>query len=136
MASIDIKLSPMRDENGVKKNVKKLLDHYKYFWWSNAASMYGKGGVSDICAIKNGLFLAIETKFGYRKPTDLQRAFLESINAETGYGFVVSEKNIEWFQVFLEQFGKEVDLVAAEQKMSHEGGATLIDAIRALQALI
>lgn len=132
----EVKLSPMRDENGVKKNVKKLLDAHGWFWWTIAGSPFGKGGASDICALKNGVFLAIETKFGYNKPSALQKAFLESINAESGFGFVVSDKNIDWFQTFLEQFGKETELVASESKMSNEGGATLVDAIRALQALI
>lgn len=133
---MEIKLSPMHDENGVKKNVKRLLDAAGWFWWSIGASMYGKGGTSDLHALKNGVFLAIETKFGRNKPTELQKAFLNSINAETGFGFVVSEKNIEWFATFLDQFGKETDSVMTEKKMSNEGGATLLDAIRALQVLI
>lgn len=132
----DVKLSPMRDENGVKKNVKKLFDHHGWYWWSIGASMYGKGGVSDFHALKNGVFLAVETKFGKKKPTNLQRAFLESICAGNAFGFIVSDRNIEWLATFLEQFGKETDLVMAEKKMSNEGGATLVDAIRALQELI
>jgi len=136
MTISEIKLSSMRDENGVKKNVKKLLDTAGWFWWTIAGSPFGKGGASDICALKNGVFIAIETKFGSNKPSALQKAFLESINAETGFGFVVNEKNIEWFRTFLDRFGQETDSVVTDKKMSSEGGATLLDAIRALQALI
>lgn len=126
----------MKNENDVKRKVKKLLDKHDWFWWTVAASMYGKGGASDIMALKNGVFLAIETKFGYKKPTALQRGFLESVCAENAFGFVVNDKNIDWLEAFLEDFGKETDNVAAEEKMSNEGGARLLDAIRALQALI
>lgn len=126
----------MKNENDVKRKVKKLLDQHGWFWWSIGASMYGKGGTSDLHALKNGVFLAIETKFGSNKPTALQKGFLESINAESAFGFVVSEKNIDWLEAFLDDFGKETELVAGQEKMSNEGGARLIDAIRALQAMI
>lgn len=126
----------MKNENDVKKRVKKLLEQHGWFWWAIGASMYGKGGTSDIHALKSGVFLAIETKFGRNTITPLQRGFLESINAEGGFAFVVNEKNVEWLQTFLKKFGDETDRVAAEKQMSHEGGATLLDAIRALQALI
>jgi hypothetical protein len=118
----------MKNEKDVKAKVKKLLDKHSWFWWMPPANGYGKVGIS--------VFLAIETKFGSNKPTAHQRAFLESVNAEHAFAFVVSDSNIEWFEAFLEDFGKETDLVAAEKKMSNDGGARLVDAIRALQALI
>jgi hypothetical protein len=126
----------MKNEKDVKAKVKKLLDKHSWFWWMPPANGYGKVGISDFHALKNGVFLAIETKFGSNKPTAHQRAFLESVNAEHAFAFVVSDSNIEWFEAFLEDFGKETDLVAAEKKMSNDGGARLVDAIRALQALI
>lgn len=125
-----------RNEKDVKAQVKKLLDKYGWFWWMPPANGYGRVGISDFHALKNGVFLAIETKFGSNKPTVHQKAFLESINAESAFGFVVSDSNIGAFETFLVNFGEQTDLVAKEQKMSNEAGATLIDAIRALQALI
>lgn len=126
----------MESEKDVKKRVKQLLDQHKWFWWMIPANGYGRSGASDFHALKNGVFLAIETKFGSNKPTAMQRGFLESINAESAFGFVVSDANIDWLEAFLDDFGKETDLVAGQEKMSNEGGARLLDAIRALQALI
>lgn len=125
-----------KSEKDVKKQIKKLLDAHGWFWWMPPANGYGKVGISDLNALKNGVFLAVEAKFGSNKPTPMQKAFLESINAESGFGFVVNDANIDAFETFLVNFGEQTDLVAKEQKMSNEGGATLIDAIRALQALI
>ena len=125
----------MKNEKDVKKRVKALFDKYDYFWWMVPANGYGKSGVSDFHAIKDGVFLAVETKFGSNKPTELQRAFLESINANTAYGFVVNDKNLDWLEVFLRNFNEQAEEVATNQRMSHEAGASLIDAIRALQAL-
>jgi hypothetical protein len=126
----------MRNEKDVKAAVKKLLDKHNWFWWMPPANGYGQAGISDFHALKSGVFLAIETKFGTNKPTANQRAFLESINAEHAFGFVVSDGNIGWLEAFLDDFGKETELVSTEEKMSNEGGARLVDAIRALQALI
>lgn len=126
----------MKNEKDVKKRTKALLDKHGWFWWMVPANGYGKSGISDIHALKGGVFLAIETKFGTNKPTALQVGFLNSINAENSFGFVVNDQNLDWLDTFLDQFRKETDLVASEKKMSNEGGATLVDAIRALQALI
>lgn len=126
----------IRNEKDVKARVKKLLDAHNWFWWMPPANGFGKVGVSDFHALKNGVFLSIETKFGSNKPTAHQKAFLESINAETGMGFVVNEQNLEHLEAFLTDFGGQTDLVAKEGKMSNEAGARLVDAIRALQALI
>jgi hypothetical protein len=126
----------MKDEKDVKAKVKKLLDRHDWYWWMPPANGYGKVGISDFHAIKDGVFLAIETKFGSNKPTHHQRAFLESINANTAYGFVVNDKNLEWLDTFLETFGEQAKEVATNNRMSNEAGARLIDAIRELQALI
>lgn len=119
-------------EADVKKQVKKLLDKHGYFWWSPPANGFGKIGVSDINAIKNGVFIAIETKFGSNKPTLHQKAFLDSIRAEKGYGFVVSEANIAWLEEFLTVFGRAVEGVMKNEKPTPEDGATMLNAIKAL----
>jgi hypothetical protein len=131
----DVKLKPMRDEKGVKENIKRLLDHHGWFWWMPPANGYGKVGVSDFHAIKNGVFMAIEAKFGSNKPTVHQRAFLESIHASDAFGFVVNDQNLEHLGWFLTDFQGQTDLVAADQKMSNEAGARLIDALSALMKL-
>lgn len=134
--AIEVKLKPMRDEKGVKENVKRLLDAFGYFWWMPPANGFGKVGVSDFHALKNGVFIAIETKFGSNKPTVHQKAFLESVQACEAFAFVVTDKNLEWLKSFLDDFQGQTDLVASEQKMSNDAGARMLDAIRALTELI
>ena len=126
----------MKKEKEVKSKVKKLLDRFGWFWFMPPANAYGKSGISDFIALKSGVMLAIETKFGTNKPTAMQKAFLESINAESAFGFVVNDLNLPQLEIFLQNFGEQTELVATEKKMSNEAGATMVDAIRALQALI
>lgn len=125
-----------KNEKDVKAAVKKLLEAHDWFWWMPPANGYGRVGISDFHALKNGVFLSIETKFGSNKPTVQQKAFLESINTESAFGFVVNDQNLDQLASFLTNFSQQTDLVVAEGKMSNEAGAALIDAIRALQALI
>lgn len=126
----------IKSEKDVKKAVKKLLDTHGWFWWMPPANGYGKAGISDINALKAGVFIAIETKFGKGQLTPMQRAFLNSINAESAFGFVVNEDNIDWLEAFLVNFGDSVREVQENKRMGNDAGATLLDAIRALQALI
>lgn len=126
----------IRNEKGVKDHVKKLLTTHDWFWWMPPANGFGKVGISDVQAIKAGVFMSVETKYGDNKLTHHQRAFLESVNAESGFGFVVSEKTIGAFESFLVNFNDSVREVAANKQMPNEAGAALLDAIRALQALI
>lgn len=126
----------IRNEKDVKTRVKKLLDEHGWFWWMPPANGYGKVGISDLQAIKAGVFLAVETKFGKNVPTPHQRAFLTSVNSESGFGFVVNEANLDQLEAFLVNFGESVREVSENKRMGNEAGAILIDAIRALQALI
>lgn len=119
-------------EADVKKQVKKLLDAHNYFWWMPPANGFGKVGVSDFNAIKNGVFFAIETKFGNNKATPHQKAFLDSVRAEKGYGIIVNERNIGFFEQFLEVFDRSVDNVMKGDKPSDEDGSVMINALRAL----
>lgn len=98
-------------EKSVKKAVKDLLNKYDWFWWMPPANGFGKSGVSDFNALKNGVFLAIETKFNGNTPTPLQKAYIESIYAQQGLGFVVDETNIEWLDQWLLAFDKNVEAV-------------------------
>ena len=118
------------DEKGVKREVKKLLDVHKYFWWMPPANAYGKSGISDIHAIKAGVFLAIETKFGDRQPTPMQVAFLNSIRSQDAFGFVVNEKTLGWLAVWLEAFDRATIAQSKSEEVADADGAAMIDAIR------
>jgi Holliday junction resolvase len=130
-----MKIKTYRDEKDVKREIKRLLDKFGWFWWMPPANGFGKAGISDINTIKDGVFMAIEAKFGSNKPTVMQRAFLESVRTAGGYGFVVNEKNIDALEIFLTDFQEQTELVRTNQQMSNEAGARMVDALRVLMAL-
>lgn len=117
-------------EKDVKASVKKLLEKHKWFWWMPPANGFGKVGVSDFNAIRNGVFLAVETKFGGNKPTVQQRAYLESITAEGGFGFVVDEKRVATLTTWMETFDRAAETASRKEKIAPEDGAAMLDAIR------
>jgi hypothetical protein len=89
-------------EADVKKVVKEMLDEFGWTWWMPASNAFGVSGASDFHAIKDGMFLAIETKVKTNKPTALQKRFLEKVRSAAAFGFVVNEKRLstlrEWFE--------------------------------------
>jgi len=123
-------------EKDVKAEVKKLLTKHGWFWWMPPGNGYGTGGVADFNAIKNGVFLAIETKFGSKKPTAKQSAFLESIHAEDGFGFVVNEKLVGDLDVWLTLFSRAATNVAHKDPISTDDQRQLLEVMQALTALI
>lgn len=120
------------NEKHVKADIKELLDKHGWFWWMPPANAYGKNGISDFHATKSGVFMAIEAKFGKNKPTELQKAFLESIRAEDGFGFVVDEERIWVLDEFLKSFAASTNAVGHEQRPKPEDGAAMLNAIRIL----
>jgi Holliday junction resolvase len=126
----------MKNEGDVKKEVKRLLNKHDWFWWMTPANGFGSSGISDFCAIKDGVFMVIETKFGKGKLTAMQRAYLDSVNAASCFGFVVNEDSLPWLESFLEDFGQQTILAMKEQKLDNVVGARMVDAIRNLQILI
>lgn len=125
----------IKNEKGVKARVKKLLDQHGWFWWMPAANGFGTQGIADFLAVRKGVFMAVETKFGSNKPSALQRAFLDSIAAEDCFAFVVNEDNIETFATFLQLFDDSITRTAASgQPPTEEQGSGMLDAIRHLIA--
>lgn len=72
-----------------------------------AASQYGMGGIPDFICCKHfkglpfGIFLAIETKFGYGKPTELQQARMKEIRAAGGIAVWVNEKKLGNLEILM-----------------------------------
>jgi hypothetical protein len=120
-----------RNEGDVKKQVKKLLDKHRWFWWMPPGSAYGDNTV-DFMAYRAGVFMVIETKFGKRRLTTLQRGFLTSIQAESGYAFVVYEHRLVWLAAWLDAFDRATALAAHGKPEVPEDMALMIDAIREL----
>jgi hypothetical protein len=123
-------------EKDVKAEVKKLLNKHDWFWWCPPGNGYGRAGVADFNAIKNGVFLAIETKFGSKKPSPTQSAYLESIHAEHGFGFVVNEKLLGDLDVWLTLFNRATWNVQNEIPVTSEDQRDLMNAASAMMQLI
>jgi hypothetical protein len=119
------------NEGDVKKEVKKILNQHEWFWWMPPANGFGKSNV-DFNAIRGGVFMAIETKYDKRKCTPLQLAYLSSIQKEDGFGFVVTEKNIEHFRTWMQVFDRSAKAMMAQQTIPPEDGAAMLEAIRIL----
>lgn len=122
-------------EKHVKQRVKEILNAADWFWWMPAANGMGTTGISDFCAIKNGVFMAVETKFGKNPPTALQRAFLESIEAQKGFAFLVTEDNVEWLSAFVESFDRATVAQIKKLTPTTEDGAAMLNAIKAMSYL-
>ena len=129
-------MAKFETEKDVKRDVKKLLNEFGWYWWMPAANGYGKVGVSDFCALKDGVFIGIETKFGSRKPTAPQNLFLRSVEAQGGFGFVVNEKMLDDLRNWLEAFAESVKYISREEVPPAEKGALLIDSVAVLTSLI
>lgn len=127
-----IDVSKVTKEKGVKALVKELLNAHGWFVWMPAANGYGTLGVSDFAAIKDGVFLVVETKFKYGKPTTLQCGFAAQIIANDGYAFCVTERNIDHFAWWLESFeiAKQCQMQGREVPAEH--GSRLLNAISVL----
>ena len=121
-----------KNEGDVKKHAKKLLTKHNWLWWMTQTSAYGKSGVSDTHALRDGAFMAIECKFGSNKPTENQKAFLHSADAAGALSFVVSDKNMAWFDIWLQAYDKAVEAESKKEKLADEDGAALINALNAL----
>lgn len=133
----------MNNEKDVKKAVKKLLDRHDWFWWMPPANGYGTTGVSDFNALKNGVFLAIETKFGNNKPTVRQKAYSETIWAQKGIAFCVNETHLEWLEQWLKCFDNATHAVVLagpdtrpEDAVNIEDGAAMLNAVHMLTEML
>jgi hypothetical protein len=127
-----------RDESDVKKDVKTIFDQHGFFWWMPAGTMYSADNV-DFNALKAGVFIAVETKWHDRPLTENQRAYLNSIRAENGFGFVVRDgtgkydkMGTMWLKNFLLAFERSALAAQKGEKPIDEDGALMLNAIRAL----
>lgn len=130
IAPLDV--SRIKDEKGVKGLIKQLLDFHGWFHWMPGANGYGMQGVSDHLALKDGVFLAIEAKFGTNKPRPTQKQFAGHVIANDGFAFCVSERNIDHLAWFLESFEHSVLAQRAGNPVPDEHGARMLNAIAAL----
>lgn len=129
---LPIDTSRMRKEKDVKEKIKQLLNFHGWFTWMPGSNGFGTQGISDHLAIKNGVFLAIEAKFGYNKPRPTQKAFAAQILANDAYAFCVNESNIDHLRMWLESFEIATQHQMKGQEVPHEHGSRLLNAITVL----
>lgn len=127
-----IDMSRVHNEKGVKAKIKQLLDFHGYFHWMPAANGYGTQGVSDHIALKSGVLIVIEAKFGSNKPKPMQCIFAGHIIANDAYAFCVNEKNIDHLAYFLESFEIATQANGQGVEVPPEHGARMLNAIVAL----
>ena len=127
-----IDMSRVKDEKGMKSKIKQLLDHHGYFHWMPGANGYGTQGISDHLAIKDGVFVAIEAKFGNNKPKPTQKSFAAQIIANNGFAFCVNEKNIDHLAWWLASFDVAVWSQVMGQEVPPEHGSRMLNAISVL----
>lgn len=123
------RLKQFHSEKDVKKEVKKLLDREDWFWWMPPANAFGKSGIADFHAMKDSVFMAIETKFDKNPPTAQQIGFLNSIRAKGGFAFVVDEKRLDFLERFLLNYAESVRCVQRKREIPPEVGAEMINMI-------
>jgi hypothetical protein len=123
------KYANLKNEKGVKRCIIEILNKHKYFHWAVPMNGYGNSGISDRHAVRGGVFMVIEAKFGSNKPTPLQKGFLTSINAESCFAFCVNENNLDSFQAFHEAFDRATIARSKKEKIAPEDGAMMANAI-------
>ena len=84
----------IHNEAGVKRLVRRMLKKSDVEDFMPPANAYSKVGISDIIAVKNGLVVFIETKYGNNKPTANQLAFGKRMTKAGALFVVVNEKNV------------------------------------------
>jgi hypothetical protein len=120
---------------GVDVEVIKLFEAYGWFWWRPKASMFGKSGISDFHAAKDGMFMVVEDKNtnGNPKPTANQIAFLQAVRAAKHFAFVVDRSRLVAFETFLRSMNQAQAAAMREETIDPVDGASMLDAIRLMQ---
>ena len=121
-----------KKEKDVKHKVKAILTKHGWFFWFTPANGFGRSGIADICAVKAGVFMVIETKHGKNIPTAMQKGFLNSIAAESGFSFVVDDHTMTWFAVWLQAFDASIEATTQSKEPLPEDGAAMLNAMKAL----
>lgn len=88
-------------EHKVKKACIEVIKTHGAYYFMPASNGYGRAGIPDIIVCHKGMFLAVECKAGYNKPTALQEREMMAIHKAGGSSMVVREDTIEllkqWF---------------------------------------
>lgn len=87
-------VSIMKKEADVKAEVKKILKRLGIWYFMPVPTGYGVQGIPDFICCADGVFVAIETKFGSNKPTKWQQIRLAEIGMAGGFAWVIDEESV------------------------------------------
>lgn len=119
-------------EKDVKRKGKELLAKHGWFVWMPPANTFGKTGISDLHAVKPGVFMVVEFKIGDGKPTGNQKAFLTMISEANHFAFVVSDQTMPYFESWLSAFDRAIEAQQKNQDVNPDDGALMLNCIQAL----
>ena len=93
-------------EGLVKTKIKRILNERNALHFSPYMAGMGVAGVSDIIALHNGAFIAIEAKAdATKKPTELQKKFLGQVQSNSGVALVIHKDNLDELKEALRGIG-------------------------------
>lgn len=90
-------------EGKVKDAGVKIVEKYNAYYFFPEHAGYGRAGIPDMIVCYRGMFLGVEFKAGYNKPTALQEREMAMIEKAGGSAMVIREDTID----ALEQWFKE-----------------------------
>ena len=97
-------------EGLVKTKIKRILNERNALHFSPYMAGMGVAGVSDIIALYKGRFIAIEAKSdATKKPTELQKKFLFSVEVNGGLPLVIHKGNLDLLTKVLDAIDGETD---------------------------
>lgn len=88
-------------ESKVKAKCVDIIKKHGAYYFFPAQNGYGRAGIPDIIVCFKGLFLGVECKAGFNKPTALQEREMTEIHKAGGSAMVVREDTTDmlnnWF---------------------------------------
>lgn len=90
-------------EEHVKQDVKEILKELGILYFMPRGGPYAVVGIGDFVCCVRGLYVEIETKFGYNKQTTMQEVWGKKVIAHGGLYLLVTEKNIHELYAELRQ---------------------------------
>lgn len=120
-----------RLERDVKAHIKDLLTARGWKFWMGATHGYGISGASDFCVVRKGVFLAIEAKLNTQL-TPVQKKFLQMIQQEDHFAFVVDAARIPVLEAWLDAFDRAILAQLERKPVPTRDGAIMLNAISEL----
>ena len=100
-------------EKKVKDKVRAIVEGAKGVATLTVQNGMGTNGTSDFLCCVDGRFLAIETKAGNGKPTELQKHYLSRVHAAGGIALVINEELLPQLAVAISHVGTRAEALAS-----------------------